>query len=186
MYWLDTAILDSTERLCHRFQLATGKTKVWVAVQLTNLSIVMYFVWAGRAPPPPPRRGWPSRCLRRVPGRAESDSLESAAGNLREQRVPSRGQGAEEPETAARRAPAHLVPHAVGVVLSYPILPLYSLSHAAVLLRLSPWIVLTTVVLYVLPCDPLPPCVGKVREWLRGLVHAPAPSTEVRRPVAPP
>jgi hypothetical protein len=24
-------------------------------------------------------------------------------------------------------------------------------------------------VLYLLACDPLPPCAGKVREWLRGL-----------------
>jgi hypothetical protein len=30
-------------------------------------------------------------------------------------------------------------------------------------------IVLTTIVLYVLACDPLPPCVGTVREWMRGL-----------------
>ena len=28
-------------------------------------------------------------------------------------------------------------------------------------------IVLTTVVLYLLACDQLPPCVGKVREWWR-------------------
>ena len=30
-------------------------------------------------------------------------------------------------------------------------------------------ILLTTSVLYLLACDPLPPCVGKVREWMRGL-----------------
>jgi hypothetical protein len=28
-------------------------------------------------------------------------------------------------------------------------------------------IILTTVVLYVLACDPLPPCAGNVRVWLR-------------------
>jgi len=27
-------------------------------------------------------------------------------------------------------------------------------------------------VLYLLACDPLPPCEGKVREWLRSLVPA--------------
>jgi hypothetical protein len=32
--------------------------------------------------------------------------------------------------------------------------------------------VLTTVMLYLLACDPLPPCPGKVREWLRSLVPA--------------
>jgi hypothetical protein len=30
--------------------------------------------------------------------------------------------------------------------------------------------VLTTVTLYLVACDPLPPCPGKVREWLRSLV----------------
>jgi hypothetical protein len=30
-------------------------------------------------------------------------------------------------------------------------------------------ILLTTSVLYLLACDPLPPCVGKLREWMRGL-----------------
>ena len=30
-------------------------------------------------------------------------------------------------------------------------------------------ILLTTIVLYLLACDPLPPCVGRVREWWRGL-----------------
>jgi hypothetical protein len=30
-------------------------------------------------------------------------------------------------------------------------------------------IILTTVVLYVLACDPLPPCSGTVTAWLRGM-----------------
>ena len=46
MLFLDSAVLDATEWVCRRFQLLTGKTNVWVAVQLTNLSIVVYFVWA--------------------------------------------------------------------------------------------------------------------------------------------
>jgi hypothetical protein len=33
-------------------------------------------------------------------------------------------------------------------------------------------IVLTTVVLYLLACDPLPPCPGRVWEWLRGAMPA--------------
>jgi hypothetical protein len=28
---------------------------------------------------------------------------------------------------------------------------------------------LTTVILYVLGCDPLPPCAGSVKDWIRGL-----------------
>src|SRR3954471_1568822 len=45
MTYLDTAVLNLTERLCRRFQAWTGRTIVWVAFHLTNLSIVLYFVW---------------------------------------------------------------------------------------------------------------------------------------------
>ena len=44
---IDVFILDVTEWACRKFQLLTGKTNVWLAVQLTNLSIIVYFVWAG-------------------------------------------------------------------------------------------------------------------------------------------
>ena len=47
MTYIDSAILDLTEWLCHKVQLLTGRTNVWLAVQLTNLSIIVYFVWAG-------------------------------------------------------------------------------------------------------------------------------------------
>ena len=40
---IDELILDLTERLCQRFQVLTGRTNVWLAVQLTNLSIIIYF-----------------------------------------------------------------------------------------------------------------------------------------------
>src|SRR5919112_114873 len=43
---IDSAILDGTEWLCRKFQLMTGRTNVWIGLQLTNLSIVVYFVWA--------------------------------------------------------------------------------------------------------------------------------------------
>src|SRR3954464_5840359 len=44
---IDSALLNLTERLCHRFQVVTGRTSVWLAFQLTNLSIVVYFVGTG-------------------------------------------------------------------------------------------------------------------------------------------
>ena len=47
MTYIDSAILNLTERCCRRFQVLTGRTNVWLAVQLTNLSIIVYFVWAG-------------------------------------------------------------------------------------------------------------------------------------------
>ena len=46
MMAIDSVLLNLTERSCRAFQKLTGKTNVWLAVQLTNLSIVMYFVWA--------------------------------------------------------------------------------------------------------------------------------------------
>src|SRR5262245_43795872 len=46
MSTIDTAIVDVTEWLCRKFQVLTGRTNVWLAVQLTNLSVILYFVWA--------------------------------------------------------------------------------------------------------------------------------------------
>src|SRR5882724_6755611 len=47
MIYIDSAILDVSEWFCRRFQLLTGRTNVWLAIQFTNLSIILYFVWAG-------------------------------------------------------------------------------------------------------------------------------------------
>ena len=47
MTYIDSVILNLTERSCRKFQLLTGRTNVWLALQLTNLSIIVYFVWAG-------------------------------------------------------------------------------------------------------------------------------------------
>jgi hypothetical protein len=50
------------------------------------------------------------------------------------------------------------------------------LAYATLHVRFTPLtyalILLTTIVLYVLACDPLPPCGSKVGVWLRGLVPA--------------
>src|SRR5580693_7853663 len=45
MTYVDSALLNLTERMCRRFQRWTGRTNVWLAFQLTNLSIVVYFIW---------------------------------------------------------------------------------------------------------------------------------------------
>src|SRR4051794_9341284 len=45
MTYVDSALLNWTERICRRFQAWTGRTNVWLAFQLTNLSVVLYFVW---------------------------------------------------------------------------------------------------------------------------------------------
>ena len=41
MNYVDSAVLDFTERMCRQFQAWTGRTNVWLAFQLTNLSIVV-------------------------------------------------------------------------------------------------------------------------------------------------
>ena len=45
MTFVDSFVLNVIEQLCRRFQLLTGKTNVWLAIQLTNLSIIVYFTW---------------------------------------------------------------------------------------------------------------------------------------------
>src|SRR5438045_3722713 len=47
MTHVDAVILNATEWCCRRLQLLTGRTNVWLAAQLTNVSIIVYFVWAG-------------------------------------------------------------------------------------------------------------------------------------------
>src|SRR4029453_11295483 len=46
MTYVDAALLNLVELVCRKFQVLTGRTNVWLAVQLTNLSIIVYFVWA--------------------------------------------------------------------------------------------------------------------------------------------
>ncbi|HEV3057238.1 MAG TPA: hypothetical protein VGY48_03275, partial [Vicinamibacterales bacterium] len=54
-------------------------------------------------------------------------------------------------------------------LLSYPLWLAYTTLRVRFALLTEALIILTTVVLYVLACDALPPCAGVVREWLRGL-----------------
>jgi hypothetical protein len=58
----------------------------------------------------------------------------------------------------------------LSIFLCYPILFVYVNLRVTVVLLTYSLIVLTTVVLYLLACDPLPPCAGKLREWLQGSV----------------
>jgi len=68
----------------------------------------------------------------------------------------------------------------LSLMLFFPVLFVYRYPQVLAVLNLgvSSFIVahgltvLTTVMLYLLACDPLPPCPGKVREWLRSLVPA--------------
>jgi ABC-type bacteriocin/lantibiotic exporter with double-glycine peptidase domain len=63
-------------------------------------------------------------------------------------------------------------------VLCYPIVFVYINLHIPVVLLSYALIALTTVVLYLLACDPLPPCAGKLKEWRRGSVPSPLAAPE--------
>ena len=181
MNYVDAAILDFTEEVCRRFQRLTGRTSIWLAGQLTNLSIVVYFVWAWIYP-------WGTDlwvriavalfcigvlyALTQTVFKVSIETSESAAY----QRVAKGLRNPRRLRDAALRMSfvtlsvimwsplvvIDLLRRAGGVNLSYLLIVLTRVSYLLV--------VLTTVVLYLLACDPLPPCTGKVREWTRGLL----------------
>jgi hypothetical protein len=181
MSYIDLGLLSVAERLCQRFQRLTGRTNVWLAVQLTNLSIIVYFVsaagyfWLG------------DRTIRialavfctgllylltqtvfKVPVEAyENSAYQRVAKGLRNPR-------------RVRDAPLRIVFLTLSVFLAFPIAFVYVNLHIIVLLLSYSLIVLTTVVLYLLACDPLPPCAGWLPEWLRRSrgVEVPQPAAE--------
>ena len=171
MSYIDSTVLNLTERSCRRFQRLTGRTNVWLAVQLTNLSIIVYFVWAAVYSW---SSGVPSRIfvglfcggllyvltqtIFKVPVEVyENDAYRRVAKGFRNPR-------------RVRDALLRISFLTLSVVLCYPVLLVYVNLHLHVVLLSYLLVVLTTGVLYLLACDPLPPCAGKVKEWLRGSV----------------
>jgi hypothetical protein len=166
---IDLAILDATEWLCRRFQVLTGRTNVWLAIQLTNLSIIVYFVWAGVyffTSDVGPRIAIGLFCsgllyvltqtIFKVPIEAyENNAYRRVAKGLRNPR-------------RVRDALLRISFLTLAIVLFYPVLFVYINLRLHIALLSYSLIVLTTVVLYLLACDPLPPCAGKLRAWLRG------------------
>jgi len=188
MTYVDRAILNLTQWCCRRFQLLTGRTNVWVAFQLTNLSIVVYFVWAvlffwGRDRLT--RVGVVMFCgavlyvLTRTIFRESIDSAESSAFRrvMKGYRNPRRVRDMLLRIPFLTLSILFLYPTLLGV-RNAAVLRSIGLRAEVVVMSYS-LIVLTTVVLYVLACDPLPPSGSKVAEWLRGrqpLVVTPATS----------
>ena len=171
MTYIDSALLNFTEWCCHRFQLLTGRTNVWLAFQLTNLSIIVYFVWAGlyflRSEGPlrivlvlfcSGLLYVLSQTIFKVPVEAhENNAYRRVAKGFRNPR-------------RIQDAPLRIPFLTLSVVLLYPILLIYLNLRLLLALLSYSLVVLTTVVLYLMACDPLPPCAGKVTEWLRGMV----------------
>ncbi|HUR34818.1 MAG TPA: hypothetical protein VM032_13545 [Vicinamibacterales bacterium] len=174
MLYVDSAVLDLTERLCRRFQVWTGRTNVWLAFQLTNLSIVVYFTWVAVL-------YWLSgmlalrvfvamfcsgvflvltRTIFKVSIEAsELQAYKRVAKGLRNPR-------------RIRDAQLRVAFLSLSVLLAAPLWLAYTALGVRFMLLTEALVVLTTAILYLLACDPLPPCEGRVLEWLRTMVAA--------------
>ena len=183
MIYVDLAILDLVEGVCRRFQILSGRTNLWLAFQLTNLSIVVYFIWAGVyfwTLPGFARLALALFCggvlylLTQTIFKVTIESYEASAYRrvAKGFRNPSR----------VRDAPLRIAFLTLAVLLFFPMVllqlklnqSLFNISLAIYISALLSYslIVLTTAVLYLLACDPLPPCTGWLSEWLRSLVPA--------------
>jgi len=183
---IDLAILDLTEWLCRKFQVLTGRTNVWLAVQLTNLSIIVYFVWAGvyfvsaRVTVRIAIAVFCTGLLYVLTQTVFKVPIEASENNAY-QRV---AKGLRNPRRV-RDALLRIPFLTLSIVLYYPIFFVYTnlrlnpATQQAAVLSYS-LIVLTTILLYVLACDPLPPCPGKVREWIRGVAPSRMAASESR------
>jgi hypothetical protein len=182
MGYIDSVILNLTEWCCRKFQLLTGRTNVWLAVQLTNLSIVVYFVWAGAyffISDVAPRVFIALVCsglLYLLPQTILKEPIEAYENNAY-QRVAKRLRNPRRVRDALLRI-SFLT---LSLLLCYPILFVYINLRIPVVLLTYCLILLTTVVLYLLACDPLPPCAGKLRFWLRGSEPSRVAASELPR-----
>ena len=182
MTYVDSAVLDFTERMCRQFQVWTGRTNVWLAFQLTNLSIVCYFIWAAGLyllSVDVVLRvfvalfcGGVFFALTRTIFKMSIDASETEAYR----RV---AKGLRNPRRV-RDAQLRTAFLTLSIVLSVPLWFAYLTLHLRFVLLTEALIILTTVVLYVLACDPLPPCAGKVNEWVRGIPRAQVTSASSR------
>ena|SRR5205809_5192179 len=169
MDYIDSAFLDVTELFCRRFQVLTGRTNVWLAIQFTNLSIIVYFVWAGMF-------FWISSAALRVAiGMFCGGLLYLLTQTLFKASIESYEKSAYHRVAKGFRNPRRIRDWSLrvsfltlSIILFYPLLLAYWTLRVQIALLSYFLIVLTTVVLYLLACDPLPPCAGKVKEWLRG------------------
>ena len=173
MQTLDTAVLDLTESLCRRFQRLTGRTNVWLAGQLTNVSIIVYFVSAALSFW---RRDLATRLfvgafcggvlwaltqtvLKDPIELYESQAYRRVANGLRNPR-------------RLRDMSLRISFLTLSLLLVGPVVFVYDNLRLLVVLLSYFLIVLTTVALYLLACDPLPPCRGTVRDWLNAMAAA--------------
>lgn len=166
MIYIDSVILNLIEGACRRFQRLTGRTNVWLAVQLTNLSIIVYFVWAGVV-------FWEDASRRILVGLFCAGLLYVLMQTLFKESIEAYENSAYGRVAKGMRNPRRVRDAllrisflTLAVVFAYAGVVVYMSLHLQILLLTLPLIVLTTAVLYLLACDPLPPCAGKVKERL--------------------
>lgn len=167
MTYVDAAILNVTEALCRQFQRLTGRTNVWLALQLTNLSIVVFFVWAAvyswgtDLPQQIMIAVFCAGLLYLLTQTVFKESIEAYESNAY-RRV---AKGLRNPRRI-RDALLRISFLTLSIVLWYPLGMAYFALRMPFILLTYVLVVLTTVVLYLLACDPLPPCVGTLRQWV--------------------
>jgi hypothetical protein len=184
--YVDAGLLNLTQWFCHRFQRLTGRTNVWLAVQFTNLSIVVYFIWAAEF-------FWNRGLVLRL-GLALfcggllyvlTQTVFKVPIEAYEQSVYRRvAKGLQNPRRF-RDAPLRIAFLSLSLFLAYPLFLAYRTLHVQAAFLMYVLILLTTIVLYLLACDPLPPCLGTVRAWLRGIVRVPMPGVLLRTAAGP-
>jgi hypothetical protein len=181
MAYIDSVIVNLTERCCRRFQALTGKTNVWLAVQLTNLSVVVYFAWAGLyswSIGGAQRLLFALFCGALLYGLAQTifrmpiEAYEAAAYRRL-------SKGFSNPRRV-RDASLRIAFLTLSLVLGYPMIFIYISLQVRIAILSYLLVVLTTAVLYLLACDPLPPCRGRVRQWLRGAAASPVTASDLR------
>jgi hypothetical protein len=142
---------------------------VWLAIQLTNLSIIVYFVWAGMYSVISDTgtrvliAGFCGGLLYVLTQTVFKDSIETYEAHAY-RRV---AKGFRNPRRV-RDALLRISFLTLALVLWYPVVFVYINLHLNVILLGYLLIVLTTAVLYLLACDPLPPCPGRLWQWVRG------------------
>jgi len=182
MTYVDAVILDVIEWACRRFQVVTGRTNVWLAVQLTNLSIILYFVWAMMS-------FWNDVSMRFGIGLfcaalsyVLTQTILRDPIELHENAAYMRvAKGFRNPRRL-RDAVLRTSFLTLTLVLGYPVVFVYVNLRMPIVALTYSLIVLTTLVLYLLACDPLPPCQGTLKAWLTDRVPARAWSRSLRPP----
>jgi hypothetical protein len=175
VFFLDSLILDATERVCRRFQLLTGRTNVWLAMQLTNISIIVYFVWAALY-------FWNTDstvrtfvgvfcgvllyALTKTIFKVSIEEYENSAFRRVAKGLRNPRRLRDAPLRMSFLMLAVLWYLTLGLLLAYPVVFAYVRLRLHLLVLSYLLIALTTVLLYLLAVDPLPPCEGKVKQWL--------------------